>query len=72
MIQESISHPNSETMKLMGLEMAGFLIYMSQQTDGIQCFDTLGHFTKDDDAITLLISNFFHVMSLKEKEFLPP
>ena len=57
LIQQSLSHANSETLKQIGLELTTFLLYMSEQ-EGCR-YPTLGHFTKDDDGVLVLVSNLF-------------
>jgi hypothetical protein len=54
----------------MGLELTTFLLFMSEQ-EGCR-YDALGHFTKDDDGVLVLVSNLFYIMGDKNQNYLIP
>ena len=71
LIQKSISHANSETLKQIGIEMTTFLLFMSEQ-EGNQIYEVIGHFTKDDDSVFIMLSNLFAVMGERNQNYLKP
>jgi hypothetical protein len=64
LINGGISHPNSESLIKMGLELLCFLVYMSEKEQ--TKFSMLGFHTKDEGSIIYLISNLFKIMGERE------
>ena len=56
----SASHPNSQTLMFMGLELSAFLVMMAEQQP--QRFENLGHYTKNLTEESRFIDNLIGIM----------
>lgn len=48
LIQKSISHPNSESLRQIGIEMLAYFL-LRTENEGSHAYESIGHFTKDND-----------------------
>jgi hypothetical protein len=44
---------------------------MTVQTESTQPYEVVGHFTKDEDALFVLISNLIAIISERNADYLP-
>jgi len=76
LLQDGTSHPSSQTLKLMGIEQAAFLVYMTEQgpslVDDRRPYKSVGHYTKDEMQNLLFIGNLFQVMGDRNLTYLRP
>ena len=72
MLSYSTSHPNSQTLKQIGIEFTAFLLYMTENERGKHAFETVGHYTKDEDEILRLLHNLLAISGDKNQGFLKP
>lgn len=63
LIEHSVSHPNSATLRQMGLEMLTYLLHMAENEQSQLA--SFGHYTKDAEATLQLLSSLFSIVGVK-------
>ena len=75
LIQDSISHPNSETLKQIGIELLTYLVCSSQaqiSSTKLTKWTSVGNHTKYCDGALVLTSNLFKIMGDRNQKYLSP
>ena len=64
LIMDSISHPNSQTLRQIGLELVGFLVYACEVTSPNQeIFSDFGQYSKDNISSIQVLSSLINLAS---------
>lgn len=69
LLMDSISHPNSQTLRQIGLELVGFLVYACEVTSPNQeIFSDFGQYSKDNVSSIQVLSSLIKLASNIQSE----